>query len=266
MRIEDKVLSIPILVLVDSGSTHNFLDKGKSRELGCKMEDIKKQTVIVADGNHIACKHVVKWFGRKFNGHEFKVDVLIVSLGSRDMVLRVQWLSTVASIKWDFKALLMEFVVNGHTIELCEMGQKKLKVRKGNGANPVSIRPYRYPLKQRDVIEQIIDEMLAKDFSKGFIVETDASQKGIGAVLMQNNHPLAFIGPDDELKKLIIQWHHSSLEGGNGEAKYDTSATPGLLQSLLVLEEVLVDISMNFIIGLPKSNNKDIIFVVMDRL
>lgn len=49
-------------------------------------------------------------------------------------------------------------------------------------------------------------------------------------------------------------------------SKYDTSALPGLLQPLPVPTEVLVDISMDFITGLPNSNGKEVIFVVVDRL
>lgn len=43
-------------------------------------------------------------------------------------------------------------------------------------------------------------------------------------------------------------------------------ASPGLLQPLPILKGVFLDMSMNFITGLPKSNAKEVIMVVVDHL
>lgn len=48
--------------------------------------------------------------------------------------------------------------------------------------------------------------------------------------------------------------------------KYDTAASPGLLQPLPIPTEVWKDISLDFIEELQKSWGKQVIFVVVDRL
>lgn len=48
--------------------------------------------------------------------------------------------------------------------------------------------------------------------------------------------------------------------------KYERVSSPGLLQPLPIQEDVLQDVSMDFIEGLPKSSGKDVIMVVVDRL
>lgn len=107
------------------------------------------------------------------------------------------------------------------------------------------------------------------------------------------------MGPDDELKLAVFHWLHSSAQGGHSGKdvtvkrvkalfywkrlglyvsqfvqnclvfqanKHNNAAYPGLLQPLSVPKEVWVDISMDFISGMPISQGKDVIWVVVDRL
>jgi hypothetical protein len=48
--------------------------------------------------------------------------------------------------------------------------------------------------------------------------------------------------------------------------KGETVKSPGTLQPLLIPPAIWRDISMDFIVGLPKSGNKSIIMVVVDRI
>lgn len=48
----------------------------------------------------------------------FTSDVLLILLGSCDMVLGIQWLSHLGLFKWDFGKLLMEFDYGGQPVKL----------------------------------------------------------------------------------------------------------------------------------------------------
>ena len=62
MRVTGHYGRRPIQLLIDSGSTHNFLDIELAKKLGCKMEPICMQPVTVADGSELHCQYVCKNF------------------------------------------------------------------------------------------------------------------------------------------------------------------------------------------------------------
>jgi hypothetical protein len=46
----------------------------------------------------------------------FTLDCLGLTLGSHEMVLRVQWLESLGPILWDFTECIIIFVRNGHRV------------------------------------------------------------------------------------------------------------------------------------------------------
>ena len=51
-----------ICILIDSGSTHNFLDVKMVARLGCIMEDILELRVMAANVNELVCRETCKEF------------------------------------------------------------------------------------------------------------------------------------------------------------------------------------------------------------
>lgn len=89
MRVVGVVNKRSIHIWIDTGSTHNFLDLEYAKALGCDLEPISQQTVTVADGNKISCQYMCKNFTWTMHGRLFMNDVLLIQIGSCDMVLGI---------------------------------------------------------------------------------------------------------------------------------------------------------------------------------
>nr|GEV66479.1 hypothetical protein [Tanacetum cinerariifolium] len=249
MRVKGMFEKHTLHILVDCGSTHNFLDLKTAKNLGCKLENTTPLQVSMANG----C----------------------------EMGLGIQWLATLGDIQCNFQNLTMKFKCNGRRMVLRETKNTIIHWMQGrnaskngqinqvelasmvlcvyparfwqmNGTTIVDKELNKYTVKDKfpiPVIEELIDELngsavfskldlrrfiknyaginqplttLLKNnsfkwnvaaelaynqlkkammeapvlalpnFDQEFVVETDASGIGIGAVLCQNGHQIAY--------------------------------------------------------------------------
>ena len=78
----------PLHILIDIGSTHNFIDIVIAEKIGLRKETISTQSVTVADGNNLICTAICKGFTWRIKETEFQSDVWLIPLGGCDMVVR----------------------------------------------------------------------------------------------------------------------------------------------------------------------------------
>lgn len=114
-------------LLLDSGSTHNFIDASKALKLDCKVESIDPMWVKVADGGQLKCDKIIKKFNWRMQGVEFTADVYLLPLSGSDLVLGIQWFSSLGPVLWDFVNLTMQFTYKGNKVRLRGAKGKKLK-------------------------------------------------------------------------------------------------------------------------------------------
>lgn len=105
MMVVGRIKGRSIIILIDSGSTHNFVEPGVAKISGQRVEATSKLPVTVADGTKLSSKGVSAAFAWKMQGETFIAEVRVLAISGYDMVLGVQWLSTLGPILWDFKHL-----------------------------------------------------------------------------------------------------------------------------------------------------------------
>ncbi|KAG6528131.1 hypothetical protein ZIOFF_010280 [Zingiber officinale] len=179
MKVKGFIKKQPVMILIDSGSTNNFLDSTLASRLKQKIEQASTFDVKVADGRSLTSPGKCNSIKIFLPNYELITDLFLLPLDGCDVVLGAQWLKTLGDIIWNFSQLTMRFQDQGK--EVCIRGKKQdtitpissyqaeqllkkdcsiflmqLSIKKDPKAN---VRPYRYPYIQEE-IEKIVQEML----------------------------------------------------------------------------------------------------------
>ncbi|XP_072090672.1 uncharacterized protein [Arachis hypogaea] len=263
-----------VMVLIDRGSSHNFVKTSVAEKLKFPIKQTNPLQVLVGNGDVIGCKASCENLPLVMQGYQFNINTFVLDLQGADIVLGVQWLMCLGFVTTHYRLLTMEFEVDGRQIKLQgdrllqseaisnRMLQKMMSAAavdylghivcvEGVKVDPSKIeavqtwpRPstlkqqrgflgltgyYRRFVAMYAQVAHPLTELLKKnnfhwgteaeqafhhlksammqtpilalpDFSQQFTVETDASHRGIGAVLSQKGHLIAYFS-----KKLTIK-------------------------------------------------------------
>jgi hypothetical protein len=116
MQLEELVHDVRLIVLLDSGSTHNFIDTTAARRANITLLHHTGIHIVVAIGHHLTSPGGCKGLNISIDDEPFAIDYYGLDLGSYDMVLGVQWLELLGPILWDFGKCTMAFVRAGHRV------------------------------------------------------------------------------------------------------------------------------------------------------
>ncbi|KAL8151213.1 hypothetical protein V2J09_021021 [Rumex salicifolius] len=140
MRVVGQVAKTRIHILIDPGSSHNFLDLAMAKELGCNLETVRPLSVAAANGNNMISSYKCAKFAWKLQGYSFHTELRTLPLDCCDLVLGVQWLTTLGPIWWDFSNLKMEFTLHGTKHTLRGVTKSGCKLIKGSSLNKLLVQ------------------------------------------------------------------------------------------------------------------------------
>lgn len=130
MRLLGRIGPLSVEILVDSGSTHNFLDPLVVKAAKLSVQKDVGLQVKVANGarvmSHGKCEETVT-----IQGSKFVIPFHILELGGCDVVLGIQWLKTLGSIQWNFNNMSLQFERDGSKLLLQGLMSDQLQVEDG---------------------------------------------------------------------------------------------------------------------------------------
>ncbi|GJY71259.1 retrotransposon gag domain, retroviral aspartyl protease [Tanacetum coccineum] len=118
MKVHGMLHSTEVLILIDGGSTHNFISDVLVNELKLATQPLAPFGVQIGNGDVIRCGQICKSLPVQINDLKITEDFHPFSLGGADLVLGIQWLATLNTVQANWKELFMIFSIDGKRYKL----------------------------------------------------------------------------------------------------------------------------------------------------
>ncbi|KAJ4965781.1 hypothetical protein NE237_017630 [Protea cynaroides] len=109
LRLHGTIIGSQVNILVDSGSTHNFIQTEVAHHLGLTVATSPQISVLVGNGDRLISNGFISELPVVIQGHTIKVDVFLLPIHGAELVLGVQWFLQLGPVVLDYKNLTLQF-------------------------------------------------------------------------------------------------------------------------------------------------------------
>jgi hypothetical protein len=102
-----------VIVLIDSGSTHNFIHYKLSKALNYFVYLAPEFQVMIADGGTINCSGKCNKINLTMGEYVMNIPMISIPMGGANVVLGIQWLQSLGTMAFNFQELFMKFSLEG---------------------------------------------------------------------------------------------------------------------------------------------------------
>ena len=109
LKIEGNIMKKKVIVLVDSGSTHNFIHCKIAKELNFFLYPAQECQVMVENGGTINFSRKCHNIKVSMGEYALNSPILSIPMGGADVVLGVQWLQSLGMKAFNFQEFFLNF-------------------------------------------------------------------------------------------------------------------------------------------------------------
>ena len=132
LKIEGHIKKKRVIVLIDSGSTHNFIHYKVAKELNCFLYPAPECQVMVENGGTINCSGKCHNIKLTMGEYVLNSPMLSIPMGGVDVVLGLQWLQYLETTNFNFQEFFLKIFSEGKEIALQGIVGKPRKIKSSN--------------------------------------------------------------------------------------------------------------------------------------
>jgi hypothetical protein len=113
LRMQGVLQGKKVSVLINGGDSHNFIDSALLQRRHIPTVEFEGFKVEVAGGSTMPCNRYIPGMNLTLGRHDLVQDVYVMDLADTNIILGVQWLSTLGPITTNYKTMEMSFTKEG---------------------------------------------------------------------------------------------------------------------------------------------------------